>query len=262
MSHKYTDIDFIKKLYSDNNRITKRGGFLKTYSQRNISIRDLVLENLNSPIDKTILDFGCGNCSFLKKIATQYPNNELYGLDINDSVMAREIENVSFNVYDGKLFPSFNFKFDSILCMNMLYHIENHSGLFKWFTTNLTDTGRILITTKSSNNFSNFNDLLFKTVSTKTGVVPEIIPDEQKFNVENSEIILKGFFSEDEYSLQHFDLQTKISVNNKSDLLNYMFSCNKYVEFANYKEDLQNKLKSHGEFEDSYTEVLWIIKNK
>lgn len=262
MNHKYIDIDFIKSLYSDKNRIAKRGRFLKTYSQRSISIRDLVMENLNFTIDKTILDFGCGNCSFLKKISIQYPNTTLYGLDINDNINAREAKNISFNVYDGKTFPSYSFKFDSILCMNMLYHIENHSELFSWFITNLTDIGKILITTKSSNNFSNFNALLLKIVSRKIGVLPKINSDEQKFDVETSEMILKSFFHENKYSLERFDLLTKISVNNPDDLLNYMFSCNKYAEFESFREDLRNSLKSIGVFEDSYSEVLWVIKNK
>ena len=82
MTKNFQNKDFLKFLYKDSDLISFRGNFLKKYSNRKYSLRTFIVKLLITFKNKSILDVGCGDCSFLEKLNTMYPQNKYFGLDI------------------------------------------------------------------------------------------------------------------------------------------------------------------------------------
>lgn len=121
MNH-FQDKKFLDSLYGQQDHIAFRGNFLKTYSNRKYSIRDIALRFLDQPHGKRIMDIGAGTGSFLKKIMQDFPDNSFAALDIAENAECREIPNLDYRIFDGVHFPEGMDEWDIVILMHMLYH--------------------------------------------------------------------------------------------------------------------------------------------
>lgn len=82
MSRNFQDFEYLRKLYGDKNQIASRGEFLKRYSNRNQSIRDILVTLIGDCNDMSVIDIGAGNGSFLSKIKKRSPSVVVSAIDI------------------------------------------------------------------------------------------------------------------------------------------------------------------------------------
>ncbi|MBN1263010.1 MAG: class I SAM-dependent methyltransferase [Candidatus Pacebacteria bacterium] len=261
----------LKKLYRSQNLIKFRGNFLKKYSNRKYSIRDILLKILPELKNKQILDIGCGNCSFLKKLYSVYPNNSFHALDICENSSCKILNFLDYGLYDGVNFPKYAQKFDYIFCMHMLYHVKDLKLFFKQLKMTLNQQGKILITTKSKFTFPKLESLFSKIIKEMelTNSVKNV-RDEEHFCLENARKILLKNFPTTSFSVKSYILETQIITDNFKDLLRYILSTKRYNLISNLKEKAQevylvkwkNKLKKCDLFIDKYIEVIYVVSKK
>ncbi|MFC1790221.1 class I SAM-dependent methyltransferase [Patescibacteria group bacterium] len=267
----FQDPKDLKKLYHNRNLINFRGNFLKKYSNRKYSIRDILLKTLPELKNKQILDVGCGNCSFLKKLYSIYLNNSFHALDICENSSCKNLNFLDYGLYDGVNFPKYTQKFDYIFCMHMLYHIKNFKLFFKQLKMILNQQGKILITTKSKFTFPKLESLFLKIIKEMklTGSVKKV-RDEEHFCLENARKFLLKHFPTNLFSIKSYVLETQIITDNLKDLLQYILSTKRYNLIPNLKEKTQevylekwkNKLKKYDLFIDKYIEVIYVVSKK
>lgn len=272
MSHSFQNPKFLRKLYNNENLISSRGKFLKKYSNRRYSMRSFILNVLPEIKNKRILDIGCGDCSFLKNLYKKYPNNEYYGLDIVKNSKCYNLKFINYKIYDGELFPDYNKKFDFIFCMHTLYHINDFKRFFFETKKNLESGGIFTVTTKSKFTLPEIESIFFKIISKlnfKKYLKIKKYRDEEKFCLENGLDILKKYFKHSSFVIDKYVLETQIIVDNKEDLLRYIFSTQRY----NLTKEILNKKianqyigfwrKEFDKFKifiDKYIEVIYVIK--
>lgn len=273
MINHFQDKKVLESIYGSQELITLRGNFLKEYSNRKYSLRSFVIKILPEFSHKKILDIGCGNCSFLEKLRTKYPNNEYYGLDVVKNKKCCDIGLVNYKIYDGKIFPEYSDKFDVIFCMHTLYHIESLKSFFVKVKEYLTNAGTIVITTKSKFTLPKIENAFLKVVKEQHLKEKLDIPkyrDESTFCLENGLGILKKHFPNRSYKIEEYVLETQIIVDDRKALLEYIFSTDRYnlenkisdeILIEEYKELWQQELGNNKVFIDKYIEVVYLIKS-
>ena len=265
MINKYLDIDYVKTLYSNSDRIRKRGEFLKNNSNIKFFGRDLILNFLISELKtKSILDIGCGSGYFINQLRFNCSDNCYYAFDIIKNKKINDYEEwLNFKLVDGMNYPEFDKKIDIILCLKVLYHISDLKNIFNWMKNNLNDCGKIFITTKSINNFKNINNLYRKIVGVHDKIIFNDFCDESNFSSENIKNVIYNNFDSASYKISFFTINGQIITNNYEDVINYIFLCPKYESSFKYEKLWLKKLTSKKIFIDNYKETLCLIeKNK
>lgn len=121
-----------------------------------LSRTDVILKNLSDlDICGDILDVGCGDSYFDEKLIKTFPTiNNLYGIDIN---LEKPFENGKahyVNSYDDLK----DKKFDFILLMDVIEHIEDDNQFIKEIKTYLKKDGIILITVPAFQSLYSIHD--------------------------------------------------------------------------------------------------------
>jgi len=267
MISNFQNKDFLKLLYKDSNLISFRGSFLKKYSNRKYSLRTFIIKLLPALKNKNILDIGCGDCSFLKKLTTMYPNNKYFGLDIVNNQKCVNQKSIEYQIYSGSELPRYQKKFDIIFCMHMLYHISDFDNFFNQIKNNLKKNGFFVITTKSKFTLPNIESL-FKNITDQINFKFSNQRDEANFCLENAPEILKKYFPEKQFIIEEYILENQLIVDNKKDLLRYIFSTARYnidrkINKKIMKKYLilwREKISKSKIFIDKYSEVVYFIK--
>lgn len=102
--------------------ITKRGSHLFNYLLQS----DDFLNILKSKKGLRILDVGCGAGQFLESINTNFPGNELHGVDINPSFIEyakKYKKGINFKIGSAYHLPYENDYFDIITAETVLHHL-------------------------------------------------------------------------------------------------------------------------------------------
>lgn len=99
--------------------------------------------------DSTILDFGCGDCSFFDELKKKIPNLKCMGFEIDQKKIAIS-ENKGYEVLTKEEeLSSINTRFDWIILNEVIEHLykEDLQNLFKISSKLLKQSGKILIST-------------------------------------------------------------------------------------------------------------------
>jgi len=146
------------------NRVNIVSDFFNTQSYLantfNIALRKSIINELQpSQIsDKKILDIGCGDGS----LSIPYiPTNQVIAIDSAKNMLERAEE--KFSLIESKYKPqiiegdflahSFTEKFDLILCIGVVAHIDNVESLFAKIHNLLQNNGRAIIQISDANHF-------------------------------------------------------------------------------------------------------------
>ncbi len=267
MTKNFQNKDFLKFLYKDSDLISFRGNFLKKYSNRKYSLRTFIVQLLPTFKNKSILDVGCGDCSFLEKLNTMYPQNKYFGLDITNNQKCVDQKFIDYQVYSGIEFPKYQKKFDTIFCMHMLYHVSDFDIFFNQIKNNLKKNGTFIITTKSKFTLPGIESS-FKNIANQINYKFSNQRDEASFCLENAPAILKKHFSEKQFSIEEYVLENQLIIDNQKDLLKYIFSTARYnidkkvnkKIMDKYLKLWQKKISKPKIFIDKYIEVVYFIK--
>ena len=93
-------------------------------------------------INGNVLDIGCGDSYFDFQLLKQNPDLNVYGVDIN---LEKEFDEENIHAFNS-LNHLPNIKFDFIIMMDVLEHIENDKGYLKDILEYLSSNGTIFIT--------------------------------------------------------------------------------------------------------------------
>lgn len=269
MSKNFQDFEYLRGLYGDRNQIPSRGEFLKRYSNRNRSIRDILVTLIGDCSDISVIDIGAGNGSFLSKIKKRNPSVAVSAIDIIENPQIKQNYEITYRVYDGVHLPSDFGKFDVILMMHMLYHVVDVREFLKSaFNTYGKQGSRLFITTKSMHTMPQI-ETEFQSIVSELNIVDKEasgVRDEAHFCRENAGDIIKDSFQGLGYSIKQYDLDTQILVDNSDDLMNYILSTPRYgskfqsVNYDRYIECWINRLSKYDLFIDTYKETICVVE--
>lgn len=267
----FQDKKFLDTLYGQQDHIAFRGNFLKTYSNRKYSIRDIALQFFDNPRGKRILDIGAGTGSFLRKIMESYPNNLFAALDIAESTECRNLPNLDYRIFDGGNFPNDLGKWDIIILMHMLYHVPNHKQFLDKVRLLLNKNGRVLITTKSRATLPELEAIFQKIITSHfpTTAIPAH-RDEAHFCSENGLEILENSFGVDTFEIEDYPIETQVIVDKPDDVVRYVLSTPRYnpqtynltVSGKEYAGLWRSALDGRRLYIDNVKEILYVITEK
>ncbi|WP_294379377.1 bifunctional glycosyltransferase family 2 protein/class I SAM-dependent methyltransferase, partial [uncultured Clostridium sp.] len=157
------DVDKYNKILDTNkNKFKEKWGFISSYYTY---IRYDLINLIDEPIDRSIniLEVGCACGSTLLEIKNKYRNANLYGIELNDSVVniakhvadvrCGNIENFDFSVYKEE-------SFDYIIFGDVLEHLNNPDKIINEILKYLNKDGYVLASIPNVMHFSVLKDLL------------------------------------------------------------------------------------------------------
>lgn len=267
----FQDTSYLKELYSNRDHIDSRGNFLKDFSNRKYSIRDILLYLIGEILEKKVLDIGAGSGSFLKHLQDKYPSNTYLALDIARNSKLQSRSSITYKLYDGvNLKEVVDDKQDIILMMHMLYHVKNMTPYLTQVRSLLAQGGKIYITSKSRDTFAN-TDKIFRRIVEENykDVKYARYRDESHFCAENGNTILNRVFPLTQYTINAYDLVSQVIVDDISRLLSYIKSTPRYqpssysisaheVYWQQWEEELR---KQPMPFLDTVKEVIFVIES-
>lgn len=265
----FQDIDYVRKLYSEKQQIPFRGEFLKTYSNRNRSIRDILFSLMGGLEGKSVLDIGAGSGSFIKKLQDTYPYATYAAIDVVEHPSLKQREDITYKIYDGEELPSELGKFDVILMMHMLYHVSDVEAFLRQVAEKFVkEKTRIYITTKSKNTMPKI-EASFQNVlnAMKTDYKPEAMErDEAHFSRENAFELIENSFKDIKHTIKQYDFDTQLLVDDQGDLLKYILSTPRYGDDKELNDDPEYLVQWKAElakdelFIDKYSESLYVVE--
>lgn len=133
-------------IWSDN-------AFVDSYEADKEELYDFVLSSILGDSDasgiKRIIDVGCGTGRLLMKLKERLPNAEIAGTDYSDSSIDRCKERMpqgSFFVSDIHSLGESPVRYDVVLCMEVLEHIQHVDRAICCLRSLLASNGKLLIT--------------------------------------------------------------------------------------------------------------------
>lgn len=104
------------------------------------------------PEGSKVLDVGCGNGLFLKKLLLLNKNLQLFGVEVNQFLIDKARQNTSLARIDlvdlNKGFLPFdNDMFETVFCLDVIEHLTNPLGLLKEIKRVLKPSGHLILCT-------------------------------------------------------------------------------------------------------------------
>lgn len=126
--------------------------------------KDFIVEKFCT--GKTVLDVGCigQDRNFaadnwlhnkIKKIASKADGVDILIAEIN------ELKQKGYSMYSVDELKTLNTKYDVVLMADVIEHVDDPVSFLKFYSSFLTDTGIMLISTPNSNRSNNFINILF-----------------------------------------------------------------------------------------------------
>ena len=128
-----------------------KGILIKADARVHIAVKE-TLRKLILPHKKyEVLDIATGAGAFAQRLIDDFPN---IALDCNDLAHRKKLKNVKIN-FKKDLNANFNFnkKYDLIVAVEIIEHLENPSHFIKKMKDHLKPNGIIILTTPSINSF-------------------------------------------------------------------------------------------------------------
>lgn len=122
-----------------------------------------VLKQYLSPTSKNVLDMGCGDAYFANSLLQTFPDKSMAAIDLNFTD--------EHLMYLRQTYPSIHFgthlqpheKFDLIILMDVIEHIEDDIGFLSSLTqTHLNSGGQVLITVPAFQSLFSGHDVFLK----------------------------------------------------------------------------------------------------
>lgn len=105
-----------------------------------------ILKKANTKNIKTVLDYGCGNGYFIKKLDEKMNFDKIYCCDINDKILNCTPSNNKYiklcGDYNNISLPE---KVDLVVLRHLSSYLSDRTSFFKWINSNTTENALILL---------------------------------------------------------------------------------------------------------------------
>lgn len=107
-----------------------------------LSRADIIIELIKDLCPaKRIIDIGCGDAYFIKRLKENLNNTEIFGIDT-----ALKTDEISDDIKIFSSYSNIDGNFDTVLLMDILEHLKDEKPLLDFVKNHLARSGKILIT--------------------------------------------------------------------------------------------------------------------
>jgi SAM-dependent methyltransferase len=213
----------------------------------------LVAERLRH-VRGTVVDIGCGNGTFLKRLAQTRPDLRMVGLDLSPGILAGVPRPVA--VADAARLPLRTDGVQAALALHMLYHVEDIAAAVAEIDRVVAAGGVLIASTNSERDKAELDRLWERAAGDVLGVAkgPSRVSLSARFSLEKAPALLRAAFPQ----VETVELPGRISVAAPEPVIAHMASYRAWagqrgvpfdavVERA--REIVADRIDRHGAFE-------------
>ncbi len=210
MGEKPTDL--LDDQYSDTTNIGVRHRFHERFSQREVSREEWVFRQLQLPADGRVIDVGCGEGTIWQYHEDQLPPGlDVTLLDFSPGILSEAAPQFTlldiepdFTAATVQRLPFDDDIADSVLAMQMLYHVPDRQAAYAEFQRVLRDGGCIYGTAPREHNCQELWDLINEATGTSVPSLP--LTSSGGFTPETAESEFRSHFGAVETSVYENEL--------------------------------------------------------
>lgn len=167
-----------------------------------------------------VVDVGCGNGKFIRRLKSDRPDLQLLGTDISAGILADVPRPVA--VADAAHLPLADSSANAALALHMLYHVEDIPGAIRELGRVLADDGIAIASTNSGRDKAELDQLWERAAGEVLGVDrgPSRISLSSRFSLEEAPVLLGETFSD----VQVIELPGVIAVTDPDPVVAHMTS--------------------------------------
>ncbi|MEV4505575.1 class I SAM-dependent methyltransferase [Streptomyces klenkii] len=168
----------------------------------------------------TVVDIGCGNGKFIRRLKADRPDLQVIGTDISAGILAEVPPPVA--VADAARLPLADASMNAALALHMLYHVEDIPKAIRELGRVLTDGGIVIASTNSDQDKAELDHLWERAAGDVLGTDrgPSRISLSSRFSLEKAPALLGAVFSD----VQVVNLPGTISVTDPAPVIAHMKS--------------------------------------
>ncbi|MCC3772832.1 class I SAM-dependent methyltransferase [Streptomyces sp. UNOC14_S4] len=213
----------------------------------------LVVEQLRH-VRGTVVDVGCGNGKFIRRLRDNRPDLRLLGLDISAGILAEVPGPVA--VADASRLPLPDAGANALLALHMLYHVEDIPAAVAELGRALADDGTVIASTNSARDKAELDDLWQRAsgdvLGRKRG--PSRISLSARFSLEEAPSLLGAAFG----TVRMLELPGTITVTDPAPVIAHMASYRAWADqcgvpfdamIQRAEEIVSQQIEKHGRFE-------------
>lgn len=180
--------------YSDDRHLAARQALYHWQTPRH-DLPAIVVDALKD-VQGLVVDVGCGNGKFLKKLAEERPDLQLLGLDIAPGILA-QIPTATA-IADAHRLPLADNSASAVLLAHMLYHVEDIHQALAEARRVLKPSGLVIASTNSATDKAELDDLWSLAAGDVLGVErgPRRVSLSSRFTLEDAPKFLGAHFTD------------------------------------------------------------------
>ncbi|MFD8914933.1 class I SAM-dependent methyltransferase [Streptomyces sp. NPDC059575] len=214
-----TDRDRLaRSAYSSDRDLAARQSLYRWQTPR-YDLPGIVAEKLRG-VRGRVVDVGCGNGKFIRRLREERPDLTLLGLDIAPGIVSGVPGPVA--VADATALPLATNSADAALAMHMLYHVADIAQAVRELARVVVDGGPVIASTNSDRDKSELDDLWQRAAAdvlgTKNG--PARISLSARFSLERAPVFLGQAFGR----IETIELPGTITVHGPEPVVAHMAS--------------------------------------
>jgi SAM-dependent methyltransferase len=142
----------------------------------------------------TVVDIGCANGKFIKRLSQDRPDLRLLGLDVSLGILNGVPGPVA--VADAAYLPLRPASVDAALALHMLYHVEDIPEAIRELSRVVTENGIVIVSTNSTHDKAELDGLWERAAGEVLGVErgPSRISLSARFSLEKAPMLLSKVF--------------------------------------------------------------------
>ncbi|MGV9786174.1 class I SAM-dependent methyltransferase [Streptomyces sp. NPDC003435] len=207
-----------RRAYSSERDLAARQSLYQWQAPR-YDLPGIVVEELHG-VQGRVVDVGCGNGKFVRRLRGERPDLAVLGLDIAPGIVADVPGPVA--VADATALPLATDSADAALAMHMLYHVADIPQAVRELSRIVGDDGLVIASTNSDRDKSELEDLWQRAagdvLGTKRG--PARISLSARFSLEKAPVFLGQAFSR----IETIELPGTITVHDPEPVIAHMAS--------------------------------------
>ncbi|MEU1375989.1 class I SAM-dependent methyltransferase [Streptomyces triculaminicus] len=203
----------------------------------------------------TVVDIGCGNGKFIRRLKVDRPDLRVVGTDISAGILAEVPPPVA--VADAARLPLADASMNAALALHMLYHVEDIPEAIRELGRVLADDGIVVASTNSDRDKAELDHLWERAAGDVLGIDhgPSRISLSSRFSLEKAPAVLGAVFSD----VQVVNLPGTITVTDPAPIIAHMKSYQAWADqhTVPFDETIQRaqELVTAAIQEDGYFEI-------
>ncbi|ELP64360.1 class I SAM-dependent methyltransferase [Streptomyces turgidiscabies] len=167
-----------------------------------------------------VVDVGCGNGTYLRRLRAERPELSLLGLDVSPGILATVPGPVA--VADVMRLPLATGSVDAALAMHMLYHVPDIPQAVRELSRVVAPDGLVIASTNSDGDKAELDDLLHRAASDVlgTGREPARFSIGARFSLEKA----PAFLGEEFGRVRTIELPSTVTVRDPEPVVAYLAS--------------------------------------